>query len=83
MLVTWETEQLGSAGGVIARMNATVPLTDCVVFDVANGSAITSTGSLLLPFDIGSTRQGSYIGLRPSAAGIVSNAEFAVASPES
>jgi hypothetical protein len=82
VLVTWEAERLRSAGEASARMNATVPLTDCVVVDAANGSAVTCTASLLLPFDISSTRQGSYIGLRPSAAGIMSNAEYAVASSE-
>ena len=83
VVVTWEPGPLGAAGRAGARLNATVPLTDCTVVQPGNGSAVTSKGSLLLPFEISSTQEGSYIGLRPSAAGRVSNAEFAVERDES
>jgi hypothetical protein len=74
--VTWEP---AAAAG---RLYATVPVTECVTIEAGDGSAVTSKGSVILPFDLGSTKRGSYIGLRPSAGGKASNGEYAAEWPE-
>ena len=73
--VSWAPADRGRRGA--DRMNATVDLTNCEMSQAKQGSTMTSRASLALPFDLGSIQPGSYIGLRPSAAGLSSSGEFA------